>query len=74
MPPETERAERAERRKPPFPKKETAPEGRLRRLLVMAVFLAEPFDTPCGIHQLLLAGKEGVAAGTDFGENVALFG
>jgi hypothetical protein len=39
-------------------------------LLVQVVFPAEPLNPARGIHQLLLAGKERVAAGTDFYLNI----
>jgi hypothetical protein len=35
-------------------------------LLFDVVLPPEPFDTACGVYQLLLARKEGVAGGTDF--------
>jgi hypothetical protein len=46
----------------PVKKKETAPEGRLRQLLVVfSVFFAETVDTTGCIEKLLLAGEERVA-------------
>ena len=35
---------------------------------------AEAVDAACGIDELLLAGEEGVAGGTDFDHDVALVG
>jgi hypothetical protein len=35
------------------------------------VFAAEAFDAACGVHQLLLAGKEGMAIRADFYVDVA---
>ena len=38
------------------------------------VLPAEPLDAAGGIHQLLLAGKEGVAGSADFKDNGTLVG
>jgi hypothetical protein len=35
-------------------------------LLILRVFSVEAFDSACGVHQLLFAGEEGMALGTDF--------
>ena len=44
----------------------------LRCGLRLGILAAEALDTACGIHQLLLAGKERVAGGADFEDDVAL--
>ena len=40
----------------------------------LAVALVEAIDASCGIDQLLLAGKERVASGTNFDVQVTFFG
>jgi hypothetical protein len=56
-------------------KKETAPEGRLRRLLVeLRVFLAETIDAACRIEKFLLAGIERMAGRANLNLNVVTLG
>src|SRR5215510_10610337 len=40
----------------------------------LAIALVEAIDASCGIDQLLLAGKERVASGTNFDVQVTFFG
>jgi hypothetical protein len=42
--------------------------------VALGVFAAEAFYAAGGIHEFLLAGKEGVAGGADFYADVALMG
>ena len=41
---------------------------------LFAIALVEAIDASCGIDQLLLAGKERVASGTNFDVQVTFFG
>ena len=45
----------------------------LRRFF-LGVLAAETFHATGGVHELLLAGKEGMASGTNFNVDVALMG
>src|SRR5271165_2433268 len=42
--------------------------------IALGVLAAEALDTPGGVHQLLLAGKERMAGGADFYGDIALVG
>ena len=42
--------------------------------IALGVLAAETLDTTGGVHELLLAGKEGMAGGADFYADVALVG
>ena len=46
----------------------------VQQLLVQAELLVEAADTAASVHDLLLAGKKGVALGTNFHSDVALGG
>src|SRR5208282_2653033 len=42
--------------------------------IAFRIFAAEALDATGGVHELLLAGEEGMAGGTDFHGNIALMG
>ena len=42
--------------------------------VALGVFAAETLDAAGGVHELLLAGKEGMAGGADFHADVAFVG